>query len=104
MEHRYAARRALRLDVDLYRRDELLGRFKTRNINDGGVFIETGALGLRRNDVMKVSFVTDSTGNQQRRSLKAMVVHRSTDGTGMMFFGADSTSLQARKVLMDLAA
>ncbi len=104
MEHRYATRKPLRLDVELYHRDELLGCFKTRNINDWGVFVETEGLGLNRNDVMKVSFVTDCNGDEPPCSLKAMVVHHSQDGAGLMFFGADSASLHARKALLDAAA
>jgi hypothetical protein len=104
MEHRYATRKPLRLDVDVYHRDELLGRFKTRNINDGGVFVETGTHRLRRSDVVRVSFVTGRSPDLPRSSLKAMVVHRTGNGAGMMFLGVDSASLQTRRALVDLAA
>jgi len=104
MEHRLHIRRLFRIGVELYKRGEFIGRFDTRDIDPGGVFVETRRLNLRLNAMMTLRFVVDRKDNLESRILKAMVVHQSHEGVGLMFCNADRGSLNMRHALFSAAA
>jgi anti-anti-sigma regulatory factor len=85
MEHRYGSRIDLAMDVDLAVEDSPLGHFPTRNIGDGGMFVETGPIDLQPNDLVRLQLRL----NGRRRRLSALVVHRSENGVGLMLMAED---------------
>ena len=104
MEHRHHIRKPLRIDVEVFNRGQFLGRFETRDVNAGGLFVETGPLTLRRNAMMTLTFDLDREANAGVHNLLAMVVHQSREGVGLMFHDVDRGSLQMRNALLDAAA
>lgn len=83
MEHRHYRRRAARVALELWRNGDLVGRFETRNIAPEGAFVETGP-----NDLEPYELVTIVVRDRERRrlyQLRAMVVHRSQEGAGLLY-------------------
>lgn len=83
MEHRYHRRRPARVPVELWRGDELLGRFETRNIAPEGAFVETGPSDLDSYDLLTL-VVRDRHGRRAHQT-RAMVVHCSEEGAGLLY-------------------
>lgn len=57
----------------------------TRNVSLGGMFIETGSLGVPPNAPVTVSFSLQHDGVVDRFTLGAAVVRRAPEGVGLMF-------------------
>ena len=90
MEHRYYPRLDASLKVGVFKGDELLGYFSTRNISLDGLFIETQGLDLAINDVIGILFGVNGDARMQ----KGIVVHRSAQGTGVMLIDLDKQVFQ----------
>jgi hypothetical protein len=90
MEHRYAERRPLALDVVLSYRALGFVQGRTRDVSIGGMFVETGCIQLPVNAVVQASLVlSPENGVTSNFSTEAMVVHSKTDGSGLMFNDLD---------------
>ncbi|NIR31113.1 MAG: PilZ domain-containing protein [Gammaproteobacteria bacterium] len=83
MEHRYHQRKSAHGEVELWRGDDLLGRFETRDVSLEGAFVKAEAKELETYDVVTV-VVHDRRGGPLHRTL-AMVVHQSQEGTGLLY-------------------
>ena len=79
MEHRHFPRRRTGLGVEVFRGVRLLGYFKTRDISKEGMFIETGNLGLARNDIVRLRLGT----SDEEIPARGIVVHASKAGIGI---------------------
>ena len=90
MEHRYYPRLDAALKVGVFKGDELLGYFTTRNISLDGLFIETQGLALSINDVIGILIGINGDARMQ----KGIVVHRSTQGIGVMLIDLDKQVFQ----------
>ena len=77
-------RKRLCLSVDVFSAGEHLGRYRSRNINLDGAFIETRACQFRPNDVLDLDFYIDDSERDSLR-LKSTVIHISDMGMGVQF-------------------
>jgi len=92
---RSCIRKSLYLYVDVYRFDEHLGRFQTRDISLDGALIESCSRELCPNDMLDLRIhVQDDERNPL--SLKATVVRSSDKGVGVQF---DYGVLEYRRLL-----
>lgn len=85
MEHRHYPRTRTGVGVEVFRGLRQLGYFKTRDISLEGMFIETGNVGLSRNDIVRLRLeMTD-----EEISARGIVVHASKEGIGIQFIDAN---------------
>jgi len=83
MNHRYSVRLPLRIAVEVFRQERLLGRYTTRNMDAEGIFIEMRSTDVAANDVVKLVFVFPDR-ERCDPTLMAGVVRLDADGAGMM--------------------
>ena len=82
MDHRYSTRLPLHLNVEVFNQEQFVGRFKTRNMDVEGVFIEMRTTYLKPSEIVKLAlFVPD--GGRGNYTLDACVVRVDTYGAGM---------------------
>lgn len=94
-ERRIFARMRIGLEVTIRARGGVLGNFRTRDLDLGGLFIETGEIELYPNDTVDLEF--PGVGG---RMFGAKVVRHASDGIGLMFHEHDEDSLAALRDLM----
>lgn len=82
MEHRYSKRFDMTFNAYVYCRDGLILSGKTRNISVDGSFIELFECWLNLNAYVEVRFLQDG---HLCAPQKAIVVHISQEGVGLMF-------------------
>jgi hypothetical protein len=75
-------------EVDLTQDDRYLGRFITSNIGPQGAFVETGPVGLTREDFLTITFLGEKD-RHPRRCLQGFVVHRDGEGIGVRYATSD---------------
>jgi len=85
MEHRCNRRQAVSLDANVQcrRLGRMVGRI--RNIGLGGLFIETGWRRPALNTIVELLFSIPLEGELCPCRIRALVVHRSERGVGLMF-------------------
>ncbi|NIR89110.1 MAG: hypothetical protein GWN09_02255 [Gammaproteobacteria bacterium] len=69
--------------VELWRDDNLLGHFETRDIAPEGAFVETGPTEVEPYELL--TLVLRNRKGQRVQQLRAMVVHRSEEGAGLLY-------------------
>lgn len=82
--HRTYARIPLALDVQLHFKGKALGHAFTRDINSFGTFIELSKPELETDDFISISFKGKDV-NHAKVMQKGMVMHRNTEGIGILF-------------------
>jgi hypothetical protein len=97
-DHRFYARMPLPLEVELSVAQSRLGRFEVRDIDLGGLFVESRGVDLYPNDVVDVGLVQKGDEVVSRK-FRARVVRHAPHGIGLMFLDYDQASLGA---LMDV--
>ena len=90
VEHRYYPRLDASLKVGVFKGDELLGYFTTRNISLDGLFIEMPQDVLTINDVIGILIGVNGDAHMQ----KGIVVHHSAQGVGVMLIDLDKQVFQ----------
>ncbi len=95
MEHRYAIRMPLRINVLIYRQGLPVQAGRTRDISMEGAFVETRQLDCRKFDCLDVEFLPVGQEGCGRFRVKAMVIHRGQDGIGFEFAALESRSEQS---------
>ena len=88
MEHRYATRIQMRINVLIYRQGLPVQVGRTRDISNDGAFVETGQLHGQLPDCLELEFLPGQEGVDRFR-LKALVVHRRHAGVGIEFAVVD---------------
>jgi hypothetical protein len=102
MENRYSTRKPIALDVELHHGHTRFGTFKVRNISLEGMFVETGPLNLYPGDLIDASLtLRESTGKHE---IRAVVVHHTDEGIGLMFRDYDPALLGVLRFLSSAAA
>ncbi len=91
MEHRYYPRLPALLEIDLYQRQRLLGRFNSHDISLDGLFVKTGPIGLERNDVIQLRIGIRS----EKHWMQGIVVHTGSHGIGIMLDELNKEPFQA---------
>lgn len=85
MDHRYSIRLPLRVAVEVFKQEQSLGCYITRNMDVDGLFVEMPTTDLESNDVVNLIFIGPQ-GEYGGYTLMAGVVRLSVDGAGMMLF------------------
>lgn len=65
--------------TEVFRRDELFGRFVSRNVSAGGMFLETGKTYLAHGDPLRLNVVVFG----DRYPMAGRVIHHTQDGVGI---------------------
>lgn len=95
MEHRCCPRVAGALSIALSHVHGRVGIFRTRNLSLDGLFLETGAVDLRLNEPVVLRLDPDTANHRMR----GFVVHRSSQGIGVMLTERDPTYAE---IVLDL--
>lgn len=93
MDHRYLTRTPLTVTVDVFRQEHYLGRFRTRDIDVEGVFIEMPVYGISPNDVLELVFRLPAA-DRCNHALFAGVARIADDGAGLMLFDRGEVTLE----------
>ncbi|MCF6355798.1 MAG: PilZ domain-containing protein [Candidatus Polarisedimenticolaceae bacterium] len=101
MEHRYALRKPVTLDVVVTYQALGLVHGRTMNVGLGGMYIETGRVELPVNALIKTAFFLNENGMHKPCSADAMVVHSCSCGSGLMFNDLDDELHAALQRLLD---
>lgn len=105
MEHRYATRFPVQVEVRLYKNRNPMTTAQTRNIALGGMFVETAPRGFRKNSLLEVEITsTLDPEKTNHHRIPALVVHHSDDGLGLAFDTADPETIAAVKELLESIA
>ncbi len=90
MEHRIGSRTPLKLPIDLWRGKRNAGQFVSRNVSHGGIFIDHCSNNLQPGDFVYLKFCTCFRGQPHEYRMKALVVHQSASGAGLMWAGSNA--------------
>lgn len=85
MEHRINVRVPKRLNVGLFFVGLDCGEFTASNVGHGGMFLDDCSQVLNEGDFVIVSLQEESVVKATTVSLRALVVHRSREGVGLMW-------------------
>ena len=86
MEHRNGSRFPIKLKLEVWQGDRPRGQFITRNLGQGGVFIGDCEFKSSAGELLTLKISKASQPGAQDRFLKALVVHQSKHGIGLMWF------------------
>ena len=89
MEHRWHARRPLRIESVLYRRECPVAICRSRDVSEHGMFLELDAeaIGLEAGTGVKVEMTLEDPARPRRHRVSGIVVHAGRDGVGVLFAG-----------------
>lgn len=88
MEHRNGRRFKQHVELEVWRAGCCLGTYTSANISYGGVFLQQCDGVLAQGDFVSINVVNQQLVPVQCSVMKAIVVHRSEGGVGLMW--ADS--------------
>ncbi len=100
MEHRYAARKDLKLGVVVSLPRLGLVRGYTTDVSLGGMFIETDCVSMPVNALVTVSFQPSDDNPLICFKARAMVVHQRGGGFGLMFDELDTRCVRVLRGLI----
>ena len=100
MEHRYTARKNVKLGVVVSLPRLGLVRGYTNDISLGGMFIETDCVAMPVNALVTVNFQPEGHSPLVCFQAKAMVVHQRAGGFGLMFDELEPTCVRALRRLL----
>lgn len=89
MERRYGPREPVNLDVTIYREKRKLGSFESRDIGLEGIFVAAQHPDLGVGECITLQLSLDVSDRDSCYPIRAIVVHRSNDGIGLMFTDYD---------------
>jgi hypothetical protein len=85
IEHRFGARKPHSLPVEIHHHGRYIGCFRTANISYQGAFVKAEDIDLYCNDFVQLSMMIHDVGDGSECTIKALVLHRSGHGIGLMF-------------------
>ena len=103
MEHRWSKRFDVNVDVSLYHRGEPVIECATSDAGTGGIFINHVPQTVEKNTFLEVEFKEGSNLRYKRARvfrLRALVMHSSNKGVGLMFLKSDPETLLAWRQVM----
>ncbi|MGC1955287.1 MAG: PilZ domain-containing protein [Gammaproteobacteria bacterium] len=103
MENRYSVRSPVALDVELHHGRTSFGTFKVRNISLEGMFVETGPMHLYPSDLIDAT-LTVGLKPTATHEIRAVVVHHSDEGIGLIFRDYEPAFLGFLRFLSSVAA
>lgn len=99
MERRWTTRTKLAVAVDVFYAGKITA-WKTRDIGLGGVFVETAAAHLEKDENIELVFNLKSLEDQEQSTIRAKVVRIENGGAGLMFKDFDATAFRALQKVM----
>ncbi len=102
IEHRFGARKPLSLPVEIHHHGRYIGCFRTANISYQGLFVTAEDIDLYCNDFVQLSMMIHDAGDGTDCTIKALVIHRSRHGIGLMFADDSPAFLNLLHALMRL--
>lgn len=84
MEHRQSTRLPANAQLHLYKRGKLIGRGRVREVNRNGLFVTTECTRLSPNQILEIELSPDDQSPETFRRGKAVVVHSTAQGLGLM--------------------
>lgn len=91
MEHRYYPRMQISLNVDVFRRDKLLGHAQTEDISLGGMLLRNDRPSLKKNDVIRLRIRM----NGEKQVMRCLVIHTSQQHAGVMMIDMSKDTSRA---------
>lgn len=91
MEHRYYPRLEASLKVGVFKDDEFLGYYETRNVSLDGISLKMASLEFERNDVIGLLISISGQSHLQ----KGVVVHASQTIVGIMYLDVSKEIFQS---------
>lgn len=104
MENRYSERKPVAITVELHQGCTRFGKFKARNISLDGMFVEAGPLNLYPGDLIEATLTVGPEATAVMYNVRAVVVHHTDEGLGLMFRDYDPALLGFLRVLSSAAA
>ena len=99
LEHRWSARKPVRLNAVILYRPLGLIQVTIQDIGLEGAFIRCESIKLPYQAIVEMSFALESAGKQTIYQMQAMVLHHARNGYGLMF---KDFKLEAFRALKDL--
>jgi hypothetical protein len=91
VEHRYYPRLQIALEVDVFKREQLIGHVLTKDISLGGMTLKSELPTLNRKDVIALRIWID----REEHILRGYVIHTSQEYTGVMLIDMNKTTTRA---------
>lgn len=91
MEHRMGTRLCLELPIEVWRGGELSGRFYSNDVSHGGIFVCGCHKALKSGDFVDVKLKTHFFNAPRVYLMKAIAVHHSNRGVGLMWASSDES-------------
>jgi hypothetical protein len=85
MEHRHYPRMQVSLEVDLYKRDQHLGRAQTKDISLGGMMLNNQQPLVKHNDLINMRLWI----NGEEQVMRGLVIHTDHQSAGVMLIDMD---------------
>ncbi len=85
MEHRNGIRVPVSMDVELWRGGRKCGSYKSSNVGQGGLFLTCPEEDIGVGGLLVVKLMAPNPDVAQKCGVKAMVVHKSGRGVGLMW-------------------
>jgi hypothetical protein len=93
-EHRFKERKAVQLDVVIYRNHIPIAVGKTRDIGTGGMGIESDISNLKDYSMLEVEIGVNQPSQRRYYRLNGMVIHRSNKGFGITFTDLTTSNME----------
>jgi len=101
MEQRWSTRTRVKLDVDLSGQGLEEGKYQTRDIGLGGVFLEMTRNAPAQDTLVELTFDFEQGTAGGRHKIKCKVVRVEEDGIGLMFRDFDANAFRALRELVN---
>lgn len=102
-EHRWSARRDIRIDVSIHYPPIGVVHGQTRNISLEGMFVELDSAEIPQQARLEVSFRSSSTGQTTEHRVPAHVVHQGEGGIGLMLEHTGFQEFDALRYMLNAA-
>ncbi len=91
MEHRYYPRMPVSLEVDLYKREQPLGRVMTKDVSLNGMMLQNEQSALNRNDLISLRIWM----NGEQQSMRGLVIYTNHQYAGIMLIDMKKETYRA---------
>lgn len=104
LEHRIGRRKKVKGLVELWQDDNRRGVFELANIGSGGLFLKSRQTAFNEGETFTIKSKIGNPVGLKGHYLKAMVVHRTDNGIGLMWAGCHSAFLANLDHILNQAA
>ncbi|KPJ93347.1 MAG: hypothetical protein AMJ53_07435 [Gammaproteobacteria bacterium SG8_11] len=100
IEHRFKQRKALNLDVVIYKNHMPVAVGKTRDISIEGMGVDSRIADIKKYCLLEIEVTVTESSNTVYHRLKGLVVHQHSDGFGILFTDLDPSESRIVDQLM----